>query len=143
VTKSIEEEFKKFKLTKRNLVFSILIPSVTSSIEQYISSVPYFSKLIKFYHHREVEGKERSPEKSSKGRSPEKSGNRRSPEKSSKGRSPSGSSNRSPEKSSNRSPDKSSNRRSPENSPRKMKLSRNSSIIMGSNVWVDLEKSKE
>jgi hypothetical protein len=91
VTNSIEEEFKKFKLTKRNLVFSILIPSVSSGMEQYISSVPYFSKFIKFYHHKELESK----------------------------------------------------RRSPENSPRKMKMSRNSSIIMGSNIWVDLEKSEE
>lgn len=79
--------------------------------------MPYFSKLIKFYHHREVESKIRSPEKSSH--------RRMSPENS------------------HRSPENSSNRRSPENSPRKMKLSRNSSIIMGSNVWVDLKKPKE
>lgn len=46
----MEKEFDKFKLTKRNLVFSILIPGISNLMQSFISSSPYFGKIIKFYH---------------------------------------------------------------------------------------------
>lgn len=45
----METQFIKYKLTKRNLVFAILIPPISEQLVPLIANSGYFVKLIRFY----------------------------------------------------------------------------------------------